>query len=165
MKTRNLLPTVMILLMSVFAFSTVQAQSPKDPEFKTEKELILSSLGKEKKDFVMQYVEIPAEKNKKFWEIYNSYEEKRKMHSEDRYANLLRYQDAYENDDFGYPEIKKIMEETVKLDQYEQGNIEKYYRQMFQEVNPKTAMQFYQVEKYIRSKADAYVLGNLPIAQ
>lgn len=163
MKTRNLLASVMILMMSVFVFSSAHAQ--KDPEFKSEKELALSTFGKAKKDFVMQYIDVPAEKNKKFWEIYNSYEEKRMMHSEDRYANLKRYADAYNSNDFGYPEIKKIMEETLKLDKYEQGNMDKYYRQVFEEVDPKTAMQFYQVEKYMRSRLDAEVLGNLPIAQ
>ncbi len=168
MKLNFVWSMAIVMLLSVFALNTADAQKIKsmknDPEFKSERELIESTIGKSKKDFVMEFVQVPAEKNTKFWEIYNSYEEKRTMHSEQRFRILMKYSDTYNDNDFSYTDVKDIMTETIKINKYDDGNIAKYYQQMFDHVDPVTAMQFYHVERYILCATEKEILGNIPVA-
>lgn len=148
-----------LVLLLVFAGTTVMTAQ----ENKTEIDLIQSTLGKSKKDFVTQMVNIPADKADAFWTLYNAYETARKGFSQTRVGLVQKYVSAFNNSNLGDDEIKGLMKQVFKLDSQNEKLIKKYYKKLGSKVGHKTAMQFFQVEEYIKNTVDGEILGNLPM--
>ncbi len=130
-------------------------------EFETEIELIESLLGKAKKDFIADNITIPSFLDSEFWNLYNAYEVKRKQLARERVKLIGQYVFLYsegENDDQG-----KFMNQVHKLNRQAEKNIKQTYKKIAKKVSPTTAMQFFQIEEYIRNAINYKLYENLPL--
>ncbi len=150
---------VILTVFVVFAiFINARAQ-----EFKTEKDLVESVLGKVKKDFVKETLLIPEDKTNEFWKVYNKYEEDKKELAAQRFKLANNYA-LLQN--VSYQKLDKdFMKKVFKLQRKSDRNIRKYYRKIDRKVSTETAMQFFQVEQYLRTGIDNLLYGNLPLKE
>lgn len=157
MKMKNsIIALIVVMLGSMFS---VSAQS----EYKTEMDLMQDAFGKSKKDFVTSLVEIPSDKNEMFWNLYNAYETSRKSLSETRIKLMNQYVASYNSNDLDKKNINSVINQAMKIGAKNTKLINKYYKKLSSKISPKTAMQFFQVENYIRTAIDARIYENLPI--
>jgi len=148
---------IIITVLFVIAF----AQSTIAQEYKTEVELIESIIGKAKKDFVSNIIIIPAESSSEFWGLYNAYEEKREELARKRVVLIAEYVALFSeetNDEEG-----EFMNEVFKLRRQSEKNLKSFYKKIVKNVSVTTAMQFYQVEEYIRTAINLELYEDLPL--
>src|SRR3954464_1222835 len=81
-----------ILGLSLFAFSTIYAQTPMD-----EIKIIQGLYGVEKRDIIKQYFKLSEEESKKFWVFYDQYEAERQKIGAERLLIINEYAAAYNN--------------------------------------------------------------------
>ncbi len=130
-------------------------------QYQQESDLIKSIVGKAKKDFVTDNIDIPETTANTFWMYYNAYEIKRQELGEQRVNLLTRYVDLYNSNDA--TAYKDLVTDIISLKKRSENNLKKYYKKMVKEVSPKTAMQFFQIEEFIRSTTESELYGNLPM--
>ena len=145
-------------LLLVFFFvsvSAIFAQSNKE-----EVELYQSIFGMEKKAAVEEFVTLDGEAGKAFWELYDKYEEARKLHGQKRLALLEKYVDNYlELDD---ESTKSIMKEILSLGDDYNKLIKKYHKSIAKACGAKAAGQFYQLEIYFQSAIRMTLMEEIP---
>lgn len=148
---------IILTLVSVFLLSNFLIAQ----EFKQEADLIKSIIGKAKKDYVSQYLEIPSEKKQQFWAYYDNYETKRQQLGDQRLEMIMRYSELFDsNDPKAY---KNLVTDVISLHKSNENNLKKYFNLINKNVDTKTAMQFFQVEEYIRANVESKLYGNLPL--
>jgi len=137
------------------------AQSTTAQEYKTEVELIESIIGKAKKDFISDIITIPTESSSEFWGLYNAYEEKREELARKRVVLIAEYVALFSketNDEEG-----KFMNEVFKLRRQSEKNLKSFYKKIAKNVSVTTAMQFFQLEEYIKNGVNKGLYDNLPL--
>lgn len=145
-----------VLLSFIFSSVTLYAQ-----EYKQEADLIKSIVGKAKKDFVMENLDIPEAQSELFWSYYNDYEANRQILGDDRVELLLQYANIFgSNDAKAY---KSLIVDATKLQKLNEKNLLKYYKLINKHVGPKTASQFFIVEEYLRSTVESNLFNRLPL--
>ncbi len=149
------------LMLAAFVFSTVDVSA--QGEFETEKELMESVLGKAKKDFVSEFVDVDSDKSDVFWTYYNAYEEARKTQDRTRLRLLSTYIANYEQQNMGPRAMDKLSKQAQKLTLESYKLVDKYYKKILQKVGARSAVQFRIVESYIRAKVDSELYENLPL--
>src|SRR6478735_5728118 len=103
MKQVLLLSTLTLMILSSFAQSN-----------KEDLEMIQAMYGKEKKAIAAEFIVPPDEAKKKaFWDLYDSYETKRKALGQKRVAILDTYVSAY--DTINNKNIDDIMTQSMTL--------------------------------------------------
>ena len=149
-----------ILSLSILSFllftASVSAQSDKD-----DIDIAQSIFGKTKRVIVDEYLKISIEKNNNFWVLYDSYEEKRKAISRERYELLKKYADNYEtlNDEtasklaLGYMANDK---KTNKLNKV-------YFKRFKREIGGLKAATLFQIEMYVMTAMHASVQSEIPV--
>ncbi len=157
MKLKNIILTTLFVVLGSFTAS-LNAQ-----EYKTEVDLIQDALGKTKKDFVTSLVDIPSNMSNQFWDLYNTYEDLRKGYSQKRVNLMTKYVTAFGSNSLDDTAIKGLMSSVFKLNKQNDNTIKKFYKKLASKVSPKTAMQWFQVENYIKNAVDAKILENLPM--
>lgn len=146
----------LIIIGLFLACSSLSAQ-----EYKQEADLIKSLIGKAKKDFVTNIVSVPADKSEAFWKYYNAYETQRQHLGERRLGLIMKYADLYGSSDA--KANKNLISEVLSLRKKNEKNLNKYFKKINKQVDTKTAMQFFQVEEFLRSSIENEVLRNLPL--
>ncbi len=150
--------TASTLILLLFMGNLLFAQ-----QYKQESDLIKSIVGKAKKDFVADNIHIPQGASNTFWMHYNAYEIKRQELGEQRVSLLTRYVDLFNSND---PSVyKNLVVDVIALKKRSENNLKKYYKKILKEVSPKTAMQFFQIEEFIRSTTESEIYGNLPMTK
>ncbi|TDE10761.1 hypothetical protein [Dyadobacter psychrotolerans] len=149
-----------ILSLSILAFffltGRVAAQIDKE-----DIAIAQSIFGKTKRVIVDEYLKISIEKNNNFWVLYDSYEEKRKAISRQRYELLKKYADNYAtlNDQtasklaLGYMANDK---KTNKLNKV-------YFKRFKREIGGLKAATLFQIETYIITAVHASVQSEIPV--
>ncbi len=152
-KLKNLILAVLVLF-SVQLFAQTA-------EYETEAELVESVVGKARKDFVVDMVDIPNDKTEKFWKIYNDFEEDRRDLARDQVKRVNDYLSmvgmATEKQEGKF--MNKVFSDRKKYEEL----MRKYYRKLDNEVSSKTAIQFFHVQEYINAAVDTYMYENLPM--
>lgn len=130
-------------------------------DFSQESKLIQSILGKAKKDFVNGIIDIPKEKTNEFWTYYNEYEIKRQELAKKRLSLIDQYVTVFGSDN--RRDYKKIISDVFKLNADNQKIIQKYYDKISKNVSAKSALQFFQIEEYLRTAIDNKLYENIPL--
>ena len=144
-----------IITLLLFTTSIVFAQSNKE-----EIELYQSIFGMEKKAAVEEFVTLDGDAGKRFWELYDKYEEARKLHGQKRLALLEKYVDNYlELDD---ESTKALMKEMISLGDEYNKLIKKYHKSIGKACGAKAAGQFYQLETYFQSAIRMTLMEEIP---
>lgn len=152
MKNTILIPLLLFLVTGPNLFAQ---------QYQQEKELIEGILGKAKKDFVAEAIEIPAGSENAFWVAYNAYEVTRQALTENRVNLMSAYVQTFDQDDPKFE--KEFMGDVFRLRREVDKNIKRYYSIIRRNVGSKTAMQFVQIEEYLRSAIEYNIYGNLPL--
>ncbi|KMQ60148.1 hypothetical protein ACM46_18105 [Chryseobacterium angstadtii] len=143
-----MMKTISKVILAIFftlGSKTIYAQ-----QFKQEADLIRSMIGKEKKEFVQYYMSIPNEKNSEFWNIYNQYETERQKIGSANFRLINQYLTLLNtNNENGY---KKLVVDITASDSKSDKLLKKYYQKVEKDISPQTALQFFQLEKYIKAR-------------
>jgi hypothetical protein len=147
---------VSLLLVGIFAFVLVNAQSNKE-----EVDLMQSAFGMEKKAMVMEFVKVDASQKDAFWKLYDEYETARKELGKKRIDLLNQYADNFDKmtNEFADSWTKQVLDMTKKTD----ALLVTYYNKIKKVTNPVVALQFWQVEGYILSGIRLMILEELPL--
>jgi hypothetical protein len=147
---------VSLLLVGIFAFVLVNAQSNKE-----EVDLMQSAFGMEKKAMVMEFVKVDAAQKDAFWKLYDEYETARKELGKKRIDLLNQYADNFDKmtNEFADSWTKQVLDMTKKTD----ALLVTYYNKIKKVTNPVVALQFWQVEGYILSGIRLMILEELPL--
>lgn len=147
---------VSLLLIGIFAFIFVNAQSNKE-----EVELVQSAFGMEKKAMVAEFVKVDASQKDAFWKLYDEYETARKDLGKKRIDLLNQYADNYDKmtNEFADSWTKQVLDVSKKTD----ALLVTYYNKVKKVTNPVVALQFWQVEGYILTGIRLMILEELPL--
>jgi hypothetical protein len=126
-------------------------------------ELIQSLYGMEKKEVVDEFVELNANQEGAFWELYAEYETKRKSIGKKKYSVLWNYVNDYGNIRAEDAEI--IMNEILPLRKESDKLIIDYYKKVKSKTDAVVAMQFYQIENYLEVLVRTELLEELYISK
>lgn len=128
---------------------------------KKELEMAQDIFGMGKKAMVDNFVELPE--TDVFWTIYEEYEAKRAAFGEEAYKTLLEYAGNYVN--YSDDRAALIMDKVLKQRKQSEKLLASYYKKIKKECGPKTATQFYMVQRFFDASLRAEALGRLPIIE
>ena len=134
--------TFAILLVSFFAYSATG-------QVREDVDMILDIFKTEKKAMVHDYLELDEEQQKRFWPIYEQYEQKRKALVERRIAMLGKYADHHAK--LSDALAKEIAEEFFTLRNEDYKMQKKYFKKISKAIGATKATYFIQLEEYIRT--------------
>jgi hypothetical protein len=117
--------------------------------------------GMSKKVMVANFVELPE--TDVFWTIYEEYETKRAALGEETYKILLEYAGNYVN--YSDDRAAIIMNNVLKQRKESEKLLVSYFKKIKKECGPKTATQFYMVQRFFDSTLRSEALGKLPILE
>ena len=137
---KNLYTIVAFLLFSTSIFGQVREDV----------DMILDIFKTEKKAMVHDYLDLSEEQGKKFWPIYEEYEENRKALVEKRIAMLGKYADHHSK--LSDAMAKEIAEEFFTLRNADYKMQKKYFKKISKAVGAAKATYFIQLEEYIRTE-------------
>ena len=146
MKKLSIKLVVSLFIVALFGFqsSTLIAQ---DDQTKNEFEIIQDAFGLQKKDIILNFVDLDKVDVDAFWDVYNAYEVERKELGKRRLELLYNYEmkAGIVNDD----EANELMENAFSLRKSYFDLSKNYYNKMKKATNPIVAAQFYQIEHYL----------------
>ncbi|MEJ2596512.1 MAG: hypothetical protein P8100_15610 [bacterium] len=146
---------VVLTLLTVFAFVTLQAQTNKE-----EVELFQSIFGMEKKAIVADFVKVEGESGEAFWSLYDQYESERKELGLTRLELLNEYASNYEQMDS--EKMDELVAKMIKLKSSTDKLMNKYYKKVKSAAGSKPAAQFFQIENYFSSAIRLSIYENIP---
>lgn len=111
--------------------------------------MIIDIFKTEKKAMVQDYMELDEEQAKKFWPIYEEYEENRKALVEKRIAMLGKFADHHSK--LSDAMAKEIAEEFFTLRNEDYKMQKKYFKKISKAIGAAKATYFIQLEEYIRT--------------
>ena len=126
-------------------------------------DLFQSMYGIEKKAIVKEFVQPKAINREAFWEVYDSYETKRKVVGKERIILLEQFATQYEKmtNDESILWMKKI----IALDDKQDKLIVSYYKKVSKVTTPIVAMRFYQLETYLITAIRYEILNEMPFVE
>ncbi len=136
---KNYFTLIAFLLFSISVFSQVREDV----------DMILDIFKIEKKAMVHDYLELDEEQSKKFWPIYEEYEEKRKALVQRRLDMLGDFSDHHSklSDD----KAKEIANQFFSLRNDDSKLQKQYFKKISKAIGAAKATYFIQLEEYIRT--------------
>ena len=136
---KNVFAIVAILLFSASAFSQVR----------DDVDMILEIFKTEKKSMVHDYMELTDDQAKKFWPIYEEYEQKRKAVVQRRIDMLGRFSDHRSK--LTDETAKEIADEFFSIRNADSKLQKQYFKKISKAIGAAKATSFIQLEEYIRT--------------
>lgn len=144
-----------ILVVIVLISSQSKAQLQKE-----DIAIVHSMFTKTKKSIISDYMDIKPHQTL-FWDLYDKYEEKRKIILEERYALLKEYGEKYSKLDNATASIlaKRFIKNTERTDALNK----QYFRKFKKLIGGLQAATLFQIEVYIQTAMEASTLTQIPI--
>ena len=146
--------TFIVLLLFVSSF--VMAQSNKE-----DVDIIQSAFGKDKKELVRDYMELPAKDSAAFWKLYDEYEDKRKLIGRERINLLEQYANGYQKLDNAKAE--KLATAILSNDAKYNTLYQTYFKKFSEVLGARNAAKFLQLEMYVQTYVRANVMREIPL--
>jgi len=146
---KKIITTVSIVALAL----TLRAQH-------TEIELVRSAFKLEKKAKVAQFMQLSDSDAKKFWPIYNNYENERSKLGDRKVKLIDQYTKVYTKLDKATAE--KLWKESAAIQRSEASLREKYAGIIGKDISPVVAINFYMVEDYIATAVKEELYSSLP---
>lgn len=143
--------SIAILFLTVLTFG----QSNKE-----DIDFIQALFGKDKKEMVKAYLNIPAEKSADFWAMYDTYETDRKAYGKNRIALIEKYAKAYESLDD--KQAADLMSQKMALASDYNKMQKKYFGKMSKIIGAKQAAKLFQFEDYIENAIRVTIQEEIP---
>jgi hypothetical protein len=122
--------------------------------------IIQSMFGKAKKDLVLQYMTLPAEKTEAFWKMYDEYEAARTALGRERIALIEAYANSYLNLDD--KTANDLMNRKLKWVADYSKMQKKYYGSFAKIIGSTQASKFFQLEDYIENNIRLSIQESIP---
>jgi len=129
-------------------------------ESKDELEIIQSIFGVEKHLAMAEFLQLEEGASNPFWEIYESYESKRKALGKRRVELMNRY--AGEYDRLDDENTAAMTRESIAINKSYDKLIIKFYKKFRKTNGEKTAAQFYQMEVYLKTLIRTAIFDSIP---
>lgn len=128
-------------------------------------EIIHEKLKADKKLIVAQYMELTESEAKRFWPVYDEYQnDLQKMH--ERLAGLLvSYAAEYRNRSLTGAKAKKLLDEWLTLEQEETRQRKSYVPKILKALPAKKAARYLQIENEYRMLLHYDLAATVPLAQ
>lgn len=123
-------------------------------------EIIFSIFKSEKREIVRDYLDIPKEKEAKFWKMYDDYEIKRTKLTKRRIAMLNKYVEKHK--DLNDADAKPLTKEFFAIRKSYLKLNKKYFKKMSKIIGASKATDFMHMEEYIEMIVRSEVLDVIP---
>lgn len=147
---------ILFSVLSLLAFSILQAQVPSDDELKYIKDAFKS----EKKDLVKEYMGLNDTEASKFWPLYEEFQNQRRGLAQERLQIIRDYASQYAQltDNQAKGLVKRVLKNDKALNKLQQ----KYFRKISKSVSPLKAAQYLQLESYFQTLVRYEVQDAIP---
>jgi hypothetical protein len=112
-----------------------------------ETEVLQSLYGMEKKTIIGEFMDLKADQEEGFWNVYEAYELERKEIGVARIALLKKYTESFNT--LTDEQADKILNESYSIKTKQLKLQKKYYGKMKKATTVKLAARFYQIENYL----------------
>lgn len=147
--------TLVLAVLTIFGFNYIQAQSNKE-----DVDMIQAAFGKDKKDLVSQYMQVPMKDSIAFWKLYDQYETERKALGKDRINLIQEYADSYEN--LTDAKASELATKSLATDAKYTALQQSYLRKFGTVLGGRNAAKLMQLEVYLQTLVRANVMTQVP---
>lgn len=134
-----------IALLLIFVFRPSLGQHPTETDWG----LIRQTLQTEKRTLVADNMNLVADEEKIFWDIYDQYEAEYSTVLKEKITILKDYLEKYHS--ISDEEAAKMMEKTFVLDRKSEKIREKYYKRIKKVMSVTHAVRFIQIERQLET--------------
>tara|TARA_B100000809_G_scaffold264153_1_gene319217 strand:+ start:853 stop:1314 length:462 start_codon:yes stop_codon:yes gene_type:complete len=128
-----------------------------------ETELLQSLYGLEKKVIIQEFMDLKADQNESFWNVYEAYELERKEIGKARIALLNKYAESFNT--LTDEQADKMLKESYSISTKQLKLQKKYYGKMKKATNIKLAARFYQIENYLVTVISFSISDSIPFVE
>ncbi len=122
--------------------------------------IIQEMWGMEKKEIVVDFMELDETNASAFWSVYDSYVMERKELGQERINIIQDYATAYDN--INDEQAKDLTNRSFKNNIATEKLQLKYYKKMCKVVSPVEAAKFMQLEKYLETLVKSEMKETIP---
>ena len=127
----------------------------------TDIDIVQSMFCKSKRLIITEYIQLDDKEKNSFWQIYDKYEEKRKVIEKQSLILLKEYADHYQTMDRA--EARKLIIIFMKTIEDYNALHKIYYRKMEKVVGSLKAATFIQVETFLQTSLQANLQTQVPV--
>lgn len=149
------------ILAALFLFFVANGTFGQDR--RSEFEITRSALGKERKTFVAEHINLNQNEEMAFWPIYEDYEIDRAKFSGKKWDVFKKYASGFHT--LTAAEAKDYLNDFLRYEKKEIKLRSKYSRLMSTKLSSPVALRFVQIEEYMDSRIRYTILGELPFIQ
>jgi len=168
MRMRNILRFLTIGLVIGIAGARLNfAQNNAAPNDKPagKLEIIHEKLKADKKLLVSKYMELTESEAKKFWPVYDEYQQDLQKSNDRLRALLQAYAADYNNKSLTDEKAKKLLDEWIALERDEGSRRGAFAPKVLQALPPKKAARYLQIENEYRILLRYELAANVPLVQ
>ena len=169
MRRRNILILIMVGLLSaamgVTQLNLAQTKPSGGDKPASNLEIIHEKLKADKKLIVSNYMELMESEAKKFWPVYDEYQQDLQKTNE-RIRNLLEaYATDYKSNSLTDDKAKKLLDDWIGIEKDESNRRSAFAPRVLQAVPPKKAARYLQIENEYRILLRYELARTVPLAQ
>jgi Spy/CpxP family protein refolding chaperone len=136
---------------------TVRAQSTEKEEI----DAMQANFGIQKKELIVELIKMTPDQSKKFWPLYDAYEDERKALGKERIQMIKNLSEAYEH--MTPEKADAVAMQSIKLAGKYESLMEKYYKSIKANVGSEVGLEFYQAETYLLTVVRMTLMNEVPL--
>jgi hypothetical protein len=153
---------MLIVLMMVFVLSSVSfAQNNESYDSSADIELLKTDLKAQKISLVKDGMELTKEEGKKFWPIYNEYQEEVGKLIDLKVKLIKDYAEHYEK--MTDKKAEDLLDEAIDIDEKSAKLQKKYIKKIKKVLPAKKVVRFYQLDNRITMLLQLQTSANIPL--
>jgi len=138
-----------------FGFNSLMAQSNSE-----DIDIVQAAWGKDKKELVSQYMQVPAKDSVAFWKLYDEYETARKALGKERINLIQQYAEHYDN--LTDTKAAEIGNATLANDAKYNQLYQTYFKKFNGVIGGRNSAKLFQLETYLQTLVKAKVQTEIP---
>ncbi len=132
-------------------------------QIQSEADFMSRAFSKDKKTLITEYLKLSDSQGEKFWPLYEEYEKERANMGEERYKKLAKYQKEYGK--ASEEQAAKWLDEAFTFRAKYMTSLQEYTRRIQAQVGGKIALQFYELEAFLRAEVRDEVYSEIPLIE
>ena len=169
MRRRNVLQLVAVGLVSALTgftqLSLAQTKAPGGEKAASNLAIVHEKIKADKKVIVAKYMELTESEAKKFWPVYDEYQNDLQKSNERLMRLLESYAAEYKNKSLTDEKAKKLLDEWIAFDQDDGKRRSAFAPKVLQALPVKKAARYLQIETEYRILLRYEIAGVLPLVQ
>ena len=144
--------------------ATTTSPSPSELAMEADVDALLSRIKTEKRQLVAANMHLTAEEEKRFWPLYDSYQENLGLINERLARGIARYAEALEAGPLSEGIAAQLLEESLAVDEAELALRQSQAEQLGQLLPPTKVARYLQMENKIRAAVRYGLARGIPLA-